>query len=56
MNYRDRYMEAAKQLGEWMMSGQLKSQETIIEGLDTFPDTFNRLFNGNKLGKLVLKP
>ncbi len=56
MNYQDRYMEAAKQLGEWMMSGQLKSKETVIEGVDTFPDTFNRLFSGDKLGKLVLKP
>jgi NADPH-dependent curcumin reductase CurA len=55
MNYQDRYMEAAKQLGEWMMSGQLKSKETVIEGIDTFPDTFNRLFTGNKLGKLVIK-
>ena len=55
-NYRDRYMEAAKQLGEWMMAGKLKSKETVIEGLDTFPDTFNRLFSGNKMGKLVLKP
>jgi len=55
MNYRDRYMEAAQQLGKWMLSGQLKSKETIIKGVDTFPDTFNRLFSGNKMGKLVIK-
>jgi len=56
LHFQERYMEAAKQLGEWMMAGQLKSKETIVEGIDTFPDTFNRLFSGQKTGKLVLKP
>ncbi len=56
LHFRERYMEAAKQLGEWMMAGQLKSKETVIEGIETFPDTFNRLFSGDKTGKLVLKP
>jgi len=55
-NYRDKYMEAAQQLGQWMLAGKLKSKETVIEGINTFPDTFNRLFSGDKLGKLVLKP
>jgi len=56
LHFKDRYMEAAKQLGEWMMAGKIKSKETVVEGIDTFPDTFNRLFSGNKTGKLVLKP
>lgn len=54
-DYAKRYEEAAKQMGQWMMAGKLKSKETIIEGIETFPTTFNKLFNGQKMGKLVLK-
>ncbi|MEL6636620.1 MAG: NADP-dependent oxidoreductase [Bacteroidota bacterium] len=49
------YAKAALELGMWLAQGQIKSRETIVEGIETFPDTFLRLFNGDKLGKLVLK-
>jgi NADPH-dependent curcumin reductase CurA len=26
-----------------------------VEGLETFPDTLNKLFKGENMGKLVLK-
>jgi len=47
----DRYGEAAVELAGWMAEGRLRSREDIVEGLDTFPDTLLKLFNG----KLVLK-
>ena len=50
-----RYGEAAQQMGMWMAQGKLKSKEDIYEGIENFPETFNRLFTGNKMGKLVLK-
>ena len=43
------------ELGMWMAQGKIKSRETIVEGIETFPETFKRLFSGEKLGKLVLK-
>lgn len=55
MDYSKKYMEAAMQMGGWMMEGKLKSKEDIFEGIENFHDTFLRLFNGEKLGKLVLK-
>jgi len=38
-----------------MQSGELKSKEDIVEGLETFPETLMKLFTGGNFGKLVLK-
>lgn len=54
-DYADRYAEGAKILGGWMAQGKLKSKEDIYEGIENFPETYSRLFSGNKMGKLVLK-
>ncbi len=50
-----RYGEGAQQMGIWMAEGKLKSKEAIYEGIENFPETFDRLFSGDKMGKLVLK-
>jgi NADPH-dependent curcumin reductase CurA len=42
-------------MGIWMKEGQLKSREDIYEGIENFQETYNRLFSGEKNGKLVLK-
>lgn len=54
-DYADRYKEGVMQLGQWMMEGKLKTREDIYEGIENFPETFQRLFSGDKMGKLVLK-
>jgi len=50
-----RYGEGAKQMGIWMAEGKLKSKEAVYEGIENFPETFDRLFSGDKMGKLALK-
>ena len=54
-DYADRYAQAAREMAGWMAAGKLKSREDIVEGLETFPDTFLKLFKGENLGKLILK-
>jgi NADPH-dependent curcumin reductase CurA len=54
-DYAERYAEAAREMGEWLAAGKLKSREDIVEGLETFPDTLLKLFKGENLGKLILK-
>lgn len=54
-DYADQFGNAAKQMGIWMQEGKLKSKEDIYKGIENFHDTYNRLFSGNKMGKLVLK-
>ncbi len=55
MDYAKDYRMAAQEMGGWMAEGKLKSREDIYEGIENFYDTFQRLFTGEKNGKLVLK-
>jgi hypothetical protein len=55
MDYSKDYSKAAQDMGLWMMQGKLKSKEDIYEGIENFYETFQRLFSGDKMGKLVLK-
>jgi len=54
-DYADRYQEAGIQMGLWMMEGKLKTEEDVYNGIENFYPTFQRLFTGEKRGKLVLK-
>jgi len=55
VDYASRYAEAAREMAGWLAAGKLKSREDIVEGLETFPETFLKLFKGENVGKLVLK-
>ena len=55
LDFASRFMEAAKQLGQWKMFGKLKDRETIVEGLEKAPDAINMLFTGGNTGKLIVK-
>jgi NADPH-dependent curcumin reductase CurA len=55
MDYANDYKTAAMQMGQWMMEGKLKSKEDIYDGIENFYETYQRLFSGEKKGKLMLK-
>jgi len=55
IDYLNRFMEAATQLGKWKMFGKLKDRETIVEGLEKAPEAINMLFTGGNIGKLIVK-
>jgi NADPH-dependent curcumin reductase CurA len=55
LDYAPRFAEGVMQLAQWLMAGKLKHQETIIDGLENAPAALNRLFDGDKLGKLMLR-
>ncbi len=54
-DYADRFPQAQRDIAAWIAAGKLKSREDIVEGLQTFPETLLKLFNGENFGKLVLK-
>lgn len=54
-DYTKDYQKAALEMGTWMAQGKLKSKEDVYEGIENFYETYQRLFSGEKLGKLVLK-
>jgi NADPH-dependent curcumin reductase CurA len=55
MDHAANFAAAGQEMGGWMAQGKLKSKEDIVEGLETFPETLMKLFNGENFGKLVLK-
>ncbi|MCH3882218.1 NADP-dependent oxidoreductase [Tenacibaculum aquimarinum] len=55
MDYAKDYAKAAQEMGMWMAQGKLKSKEDIYNGIENFYETYQRLFTGDKKGKLVLK-
>ncbi|HEV1997635.1 MAG TPA: NADP-dependent oxidoreductase [Candidatus Dormibacteraeota bacterium] len=54
-DYADRYAEAVMQMAQWIDEGKLKTREEIVDGIETFPETLLKLFNGENTGKLLLK-
>jgi NADPH-dependent curcumin reductase CurA len=39
----------------WMREGELKWEETILEGIESTPEAFIGLFHGENLGKMLVK-
>jgi hypothetical protein len=54
-DYADRYPAAIAELSGYLKDGRMKSKEDVAAGLDTFPQTLLKLFNGENFGKLVLQ-
>lgn len=54
-NYESRFQEGIKELSQWLTTGQLKHEETIVSGFDHIPKAFIDLFDGKNKGKMVVK-
>jgi NADPH-dependent curcumin reductase CurA len=44
-----------RDMGGWLASGQVKSRDTVVEGLDKTLDAFLGLFTGANTGKMLVK-
>ncbi len=54
-DYADRYPLAIAEMAGYLKEGKMKSKEDVVVGLETFPETLLKLFNGENFGKLVLQ-
>ena len=54
-DFQSRMDEFYRETGALIASGQLKSQETIVDGLEKMPDAFRGLFSGENLGKMLVR-
>jgi NADPH-dependent curcumin reductase CurA len=54
-DYADRYPVAVAEMAQYLKDGVMKSREDVVQGLDAFPETLLKLFNGENFGKLVLQ-
>lgn len=53
--WKDQWVEATKQLGQWIKDGKLKYRECIGEGLENAPDLFRGMLKGKNFGKQLVK-
>jgi NADPH-dependent curcumin reductase len=54
-DYAARYGEAIAEMSGWIKEGRLKESFHIVEGIETFPESLLILYQGDKIGKLILK-
>ena len=55
-DYVDRYPQALAELAGWLKDGKLVSREHVVHGgVDAFPETLLKLFDGVNTGKLVIE-
>jgi hypothetical protein len=54
-DYAPKYEKAIDQISGWIQEGKILINEDIYEGIDNFRSVFLKLFNGKKMGKLILK-
>ena len=55
VDFEKEYPRGVAYMGRWLAEGRLKSREHIVKGVETFPATLLRLFDGRNQGKLVIE-
>jgi NADPH-dependent curcumin reductase CurA len=55
IGYAARFAEGVTELAQWLAAGKLKYAESIVEGFENTPRAFIGLFNGENLGKQIVK-
>ena len=53
--WRDRWVEATRQLGSWIQDGRLKYRESIGVDLESAPKYFRGMLKGKNFGKQLIK-
>ena len=54
-DYVSRLDEFYRDMGEWVASGKIKAQDTVLEGLEKTPEAFLGLFKGANTGKMLVR-
>jgi hypothetical protein len=54
-DYFPRMAEFYRDMGQWVASGAVKAEETVVDGLEAMPDAFRGLFSGQNVGKMLVR-
>jgi len=55
LDYASRFAEAREAIAGWLLSGELRHAEHVVDGLEHAPDALNLLFTGGNTGKVVVR-
>jgi NADPH-dependent curcumin reductase CurA len=55
LDYLPRLGEFYRDMGGWIAGGQVKSRDTVVDGLERMPEAFLGLFEGANTGKMLVK-
>ncbi|HEX5225777.1 MAG TPA: NADP-dependent oxidoreductase [Solirubrobacteraceae bacterium] len=55
LDFLERFPEAQAEMAGWLASGEVKSSEHVVDGLEHAPDALNLLFTGGNTGKVIVK-
>ena len=53
--WHERWLEATRQLGQWISEGRLKYRESVGDGLENAPEYFRGMLKGRNFGKQLVK-
>jgi len=53
--WKDRWMEGVMAMASWVMKGDIKVRETVMDGFEKMPYALMGLFTGDNTGKMVVK-
>jgi NADPH-dependent curcumin reductase CurA len=54
-NYQSQFSEGSMQLAKWIKEGKITYKETIVKGFDKLPAALLGLFEGDNIGKMIVK-
>jgi NADPH-dependent curcumin reductase CurA len=54
-HFPESFAEAAAELAQWLASGSVVLPESILEGIERYPEALQFMFNGGNIGKLLVK-
>jgi NADPH-dependent curcumin reductase CurA len=55
LDYAKRFEDATREMRIWIDAGRLKHRATIVEGFENLPQALIRLFEGDNIGKMMVK-
>jgi NADPH-dependent curcumin reductase CurA len=54
-DWQDRQAEFREEVGGYFKAGKLKHRETVVSGIDNAVNAFLGLFEGQNIGKMIVK-
>ena len=54
-DHEDRTADFVAEMGGWLRTGQIRSDETVVDGIEHAPEAFLGLFRGDNIGKAVVR-